>query len=95
MPTYIALINLTDQGIRNVKAAPQLVDRIRAAFEAVGGSVPDVYLVMGPYDAVAICEAPDDETYTRLVLSLAAGGDFRTTTLKAIANPRALLATLP
>ena len=38
---------------------------------------------MGQHDAVVISEAPHDESYIRLVLSIDAQGNIRTTTLKA------------
>jgi uncharacterized protein with GYD domain len=41
------------------------------------------YLTMGGYDAVAIAEAPDDETMATGLLRLGAEGTVRTTTLRA------------
>ena len=37
---------------------------------------------MGQYDAVAISEAPNDATYASIMLTIAAQGNIRTTTLK-------------
>ena len=37
MPTYIVLYKLTDQGIRNIKDAPQRIEEGIKAIEAVGG----------------------------------------------------------
>jgi uncharacterized protein with GYD domain len=36
MPTYINLISWTDQGIRNIKDAPQRIDAFKKAVEAAG-----------------------------------------------------------
>jgi uncharacterized protein with GYD domain len=83
MPTYITLLRWTDQGIRNVKEAPQRLDAARKAYEEAGGSLNAYYLVLGDYDGVSIAELPDDEAYTRAILSICAGGNVRTSTLKA------------
>lgn len=83
MPTYVTLVNWTDQGIRNVKDAPKRLDAFKQAVQAVGGQVRSVYLTMGAYDLVVITEAPDDQTVARLTLSVASQGNVRTVTMKA------------
>jgi uncharacterized protein with GYD domain len=65
MPTYISLVSWTDQGIRNVKEAPQRVDDFKKAVEAAGGKVNGFYLTMGKYDIVVIVDLPSDETAAR------------------------------
>ena len=37
MPSYLSLVNWTDQGIRNVKDAPTRVDHFKQAVQAAGG----------------------------------------------------------
>jgi uncharacterized protein with GYD domain len=83
MPTYVTLINWTDQGIKNYK---DTVERYEAAQETMregGASFRDVYWTIGPYDIVGILEAPDDETATAALLSVGGQGNIRTTTLRA------------
>jgi uncharacterized protein with GYD domain len=83
MPTYVTLINWTDQGVKNYK---DTVDRYEAAQEAIGqggASFRDIYWTIGPYDIVGILEAPDDETAMAALLSVAGQGNIRTTTLRA------------
>lgn len=83
MPTYVALINWTDQGARSFK---ETVDRYEAAQDAmsrIGVSFKDVYWTVGPYDIVAVVEAPDDETAAAALLATAGQGNIRTTTLRA------------
>jgi uncharacterized protein with GYD domain len=83
MPTYISLVNLTEQGIREVKNAP---DRLRFFDEAArkaGARLVGFYLVMGQYDYVIITEAPDDQTAARLILGTIAQGSIRTQTMRA------------
>jgi len=38
---------------------------------------------LGRYDIVAVSEFPDDETATAAALALSAGGNIRTTTMRA------------
>jgi uncharacterized protein with GYD domain len=83
MPTYIGLYKLTDQGIRNIKDAPQRIEEAFKGWEAMGGKVIGFYSVMGEYDYVAIGEAPNDEVAVTFALALGSQGDARTMTLKA------------
>jgi uncharacterized protein with GYD domain len=83
MPTYIGLYKLTDQGIKNIKDAPQRIEEAIKASEAVGGKVLGVYTVLGEYDYVSIGEFANDETVLTLALAMGAEGNVRTTTLKA------------
>lgn len=60
MPTYINLLHYTQKGIQNIKESPARLDGAKKAFRAMGAELKQWYLVMGQYDAVVICEAPDD-----------------------------------
>ena len=83
MPIYIGLYKLTDQGIKNIKDAPQRIEEAFKGWEAMGGKVLGFYSVMGEYDYVAIGEAPNDEVAVTFALALGSQGDARTMTLKA------------
>jgi uncharacterized protein with GYD domain len=84
VPTYMSLINWTDQGIRNVK---DTLDRSQSVAEDAekkyGASFEQIYWTVGPYDIIAILEAPDEESATALLLEDASEGNIRTTTLRA------------
>ena len=97
MPTYVSLINYTDQGIRNIKDSPKRLDAAKKLIKDMGGELKAVYLTMGSYDLVTVAEAPNDETVAKFVLTLAAAGNVRTVTLKAFpeAEYRKLVSTLP
>ena len=96
MATYVILGKYTEQGIRNIKESPQRIDSVRSAIEAAGGSMPAFYLTMGQYDFLAISEAPDDETFTRVLLGIVSTGNVMTETLKAFpeADYRRIIASL-
>lgn len=83
MPTYVVLMNWTEQGVRNAK---DTVDRYEAAspvFERNGVQIRDIKWTIGPYDIVVTVEAPDDETLSSTLLGLARAGNLRTTTMRA------------
>jgi uncharacterized protein with GYD domain len=83
MPTYISLVNLTEQGIKEVKNAPERLRFFDEAAKEVGARLIGFYLVMGQYDYVIITEAPDDQTAARLILGSIAQGSIRTQTMRA------------
>jgi uncharacterized protein with GYD domain len=82
MPTYVVLLNFTDEGIRTVKETIQRADAAAERAQQQGGSL-QVYWTVGPYDLVGILEAPDDESATAWLLDAASRGAVRTTTLRA------------
>ena len=86
MPTYIALLKYTQQGVANLKDSPKRLDAGREAFKKAGAEIKDTYLTMGRYDLVCIIDAPDDETVARLLLQLGSQGNVQTETLKAFSE---------
>jgi len=83
MPTYVILMNLTEQGIKNIKGAPERIEMTSKALEAAGGKLIGFYSTMGQYDYVAIAEGPSDEVTMTQLLAIGMAGNVRTTTLKA------------
>lgn len=82
MPTYISLLNYTQHGIENIEDSPDRLDEAKALAESMGGHF-DWYLTFGEYDAIAIGEFPDDETFAQFALAAASQGAVSTETLKA------------
>ncbi len=97
MPTYISLVNYTDQGIQNIKNAPKRIRDFRKLIASMGGKLKSVHLTMGSYDLVVISEAPDDETLTKATLTVAGQGNIRTTTMRAFdeAEMKRIVSSLP
>jgi uncharacterized protein with GYD domain len=83
MSTFIALLDYTDQGIREIKNSPYRADQFNAAAERAGAKVVAQYWTIGSHDGVLILEAPNDEVAASVLLSLGASGNVRTTTLRA------------
>ena len=86
MGKYILLIDWTEQGIRKVKDSPKRLDAARKLAKKSGVTLGDFYMTIGKHDMLAHLEAPDDATVAKFVLSLAGGGNVRTTTLKAFSE---------
>ncbi|MDP6707354.1 MAG: GYD domain-containing protein [Alphaproteobacteria bacterium] len=83
MALYITLMNFTEQGIKNIKESPARVDAAREMMAGIGAELKAFYLTMGSYDAVAVTEAPSDEVAAKIALTVGAGGNARTLTMRA------------
>jgi uncharacterized protein with GYD domain len=83
MPTYINLVSWTNQGIENIKEAPQRIDSFKKTVEASGGKLIGFYVTMGKYDIVTIIDAPSDEALANITLKTGSKGSVRTETMKA------------
>lgn len=86
MPRYIALIDWTEQGVRNFKDTVDRYEAASGALDALGVQFADVYWTLGTHDIVAIVDAPDDETLAAGLLAVAGQGNLRTTTLRAFSQ---------
>ncbi|WP_333772783.1 GYD domain-containing protein [Streptomyces sp. IBSBF 3136] len=83
MPTYVTLLSWTDQGVRNYKDTAKRAEAFGSAVQNLGAKLLSIYWTVGPYDLVAIVEAPDDETATAALLQVGGVGNVRSTTLRA------------
>ena len=87
MPTYISLLNFTEQGAKNVKDTVKRSEAFKSAAKKHGCTVKEIFWVHGQYDAVSIIESPDDVMATALAMSVAKLGNVRTQTLRAFSAP--------
>ena len=83
MPTYVILMNWTDQGARADRDTVRRREHADELAEKYGARIEQTHWAMGHYDIVAVIEAPDDESVTAMMLELTAAGNLRTTTLRA------------
>jgi uncharacterized protein with GYD domain len=86
MPTYIALSNFTDQGIRSVKDSTKRADAVQAAAAKFGAKMTQIYWTLGQYDLVAIIEAPDDASAAAFAVAIGSAGNVRLQTLRAFSK---------
>jgi uncharacterized protein with GYD domain len=82
MPLFVTLMNWTDQGVKGFKDTVDRADAAKTALKAQGVDLKEIYWTIGPYDLVTVIDAPDPETLTAALLSLAAQGNLRSTTLR-------------
>jgi uncharacterized protein with GYD domain len=59
------------------------LDAARQLCRQHGAEITEFYMTMGTHDLVIIIDAPNDEEFAKLAISIAKGGNIRTTTLKA------------
>ena len=83
MPTYVTLINWTDQGIRDVKDTMKRYEAAKALGQKLGLTIKEIWWTMGPYDAVTVGEAADDATASRFAFAVGSLGNIRTVTMRA------------
>ena len=76
-------MNLTQQGIENLKEIPERVENFRQLCNSKGVKIHGHYITFGQHDVVFILEAPDDTTMMATLMSVESKGNLRTTTLKA------------
>jgi uncharacterized protein with GYD domain len=97
MPIYITLFNMTEQGAKNIKDAPERIEEGIKTAESIGGKLIGFYATMGEYDYISIGEAPNDEVHMTFLLGLGAQGYVRTKTLKAFTKEEfgEMIAKLP
>ena len=82
MQTYMTTIHYTRQGIENIKDTPMRLKTARELFKSMGAEIKSFYLSMGTYDVIVISEAPDDETATKLALTIISAGPIRAETTR-------------
>jgi uncharacterized protein with GYD domain len=83
MATYIGLLKYTEQGIKDTKGAPARIAAARKAALKMGCKIVSYHLTFGPYDAVVVLEATDDESLAAFVLATAMQGNVGTLTMRA------------
>jgi uncharacterized protein with GYD domain len=97
MPKYISLVQLTSQGVENIKESPKRLDTFKQLCESMGAKVEGFYLTMGRYDMVVIVDAPNAEAAAKVILTTGSAGAVRTETLQAFAEEeyRKIISELP
>ena len=83
MPTYIALGDWTDAGVRAIGELPQRLDAAKRQLEEMGGRFVGFWMTMGEHDMVLVYDTPDDAVAARFSLVLNRLGSVRTRTMKA------------
>ena len=97
MPTYVVLYKFTTEGVKNIRDSIKRAGRVRQQNAAAGFKIQEVLWTQGPYDMVAIVEAPTEEQMMGAMLNVVSAGNVTSTTMRAFdatAMSR-ILATVP
>lgn len=96
MATFISLVNLTDQGIRNVKDSPDRYEAFKAVAAKSGVAVKTVLYTVGQYDMLLIVEG-DEPAVLAAMLKVSSLGNVRMQTLRgfSIDEMRKIIAGMP
>ncbi len=86
MPAYITLFNFTDQGVHTAKDTTKRAKAVNDMWQKAGGRIIGFWWTHGQYDGFVVHETPDEETATRLLLSVGMLGNVRTTTMRAFSE---------
>ncbi len=97
MANYVTMIRFAQQGIQNIKESPARLEAAKSAFREAGAEFKQFFLLIGQYDAMCVCEAPDDETIAKVMLAAGAQGNVRTETYRAFTEDeyRNIISELP
>ena len=83
MVTFISMIRLTDQGMKDIKSSCDRAEDFKATAAKLGIEVSSLYWTMGAVDGVLVFQSPDEETATAAMLKLGASGNVHTQTFRA------------
>jgi len=83
MATYVALVNFTDQGVRQIRHTTERAKALINAASNLGVKIKDIYWTMGALDAVLIAETAAAESVMAFAASIGSLGNIRTQTLRA------------
>ena len=97
MATYISLVKLTSQGVKDIKNAPARMDAFKALCKQMGAEFKSFHLTMGRYDIITIVDALDDATIAKILLAVSSQGNVSVETLRAFSETeyRDIVAALP
>ena len=84
MPTFVVLGNLTEKGIKGLKAGSKRTKEVEDLIKSVGGKLLSFYYTFGKYDWIAIVEGPSLEAAMKGLFIFGLDGSSRTRTLVAM-----------
>ncbi len=97
MPMYVVLYKFTADGVKNIRDSVKGAGQVRQQNAAAGFKIREVFWTQGPYDLVAIVEAPSEETMMGAMLNVVSAGNVASTTMRAFdaMQMSKILATVP
>jgi uncharacterized protein with GYD domain len=84
MTRYLTLLRFTEQGLQQLKKSTARAAEFKAAAAKAGVNVEAQYWTTGGYDGALLFTAEDETNALRCLAALAAAGNVRTETLRAL-----------
>ncbi|MHB8328050.1 MAG: GYD domain-containing protein [Acidimicrobiales bacterium] len=84
MVTFLMLSTIGPEGMATLRENPGRLQEVNSEVEAMGAHVVAQWALLGQYDFATVLEAPDEQTMTRVAVSLGARGTLKTKTLTAV-----------
>jgi uncharacterized protein with GYD domain len=83
MPTFISMLNWTDQGARSVKESPKRTAAAKEAARKFGVEIKQVFLTSGDFDLLVVAEAPHYDNVAKFAMAAGLQGNIRSRTIRA------------
>lgn len=83
MPKYVVLYRFTEEGAKSIRSTVERARQTREENEKRGFKVQAMLWVQGPYDLVAIVDAPSEEAMMGGMVNVVSAGNVTSTTMRA------------
>ncbi len=83
MPRYAVLYRFTEQGAKNIRGTVERARQTREDQEKRGFKVQALLWTQGPYDLLAIVDAPSEEAMMGGMVNIVSAGNVTSTTMRA------------
>lgn len=83
MPTYVVLYKFTPDGAKTIRDSVKRAGIVRQQNAARGFKINDVFWTQGPYDMVAVVDAPSEESMMGAMMNVVSAGNATSTTMRA------------
>jgi uncharacterized protein with GYD domain len=83
MPKYVVLYRFTEGGAKSIRSTVERARQTREENEKRGFKVQAMLWVQGPYDLVAVVDAPSEEAMMGGMVNVVSAGNVSSTTMRA------------
>jgi uncharacterized protein with GYD domain len=83
MPKYVVLYRFTEPGAKDIRGTVERARQTRERNEERGFKVQALLWTQGPYDLVAVVEAPSEEAMMGGMVNVVSAGNVTSTTMRA------------
>ena len=97
MARYVILYSFTADGVKGIRDSVKRAGQVRQQNARAGFKVIDIFWTQGPYDMVAIVDAPSEEAMMGAMLNVVSAGNVTSVTMRAFdaMEMSRIMATVP